>query len=274
MILLSAAREFRYPIIAECISPDVFQDSTLREIEKLKIWEGKRQRNLCELFKIEEANKGSKSDHMVITICGDLRKVRRIGQRMSTGELFIDGDVGMHLGEEMISGRISVRGNVEGWAGAMMKGGTIEIWGNAGDYLGAPCRGSHDGLRGGKIVVHGNAGVEAGAHMKKGLINILGSAGQFAGFRMHGGTIRVQKDCEGRAGACMADGRIIIEGILDSLLPTFTIDNVKAQVKIQDKEAVEGPFYVFIGDLAERGNGKLYISKEKNPHLSYCERFI
>jgi formylmethanofuran dehydrogenase subunit C len=193
---------------------------------------------------------------------------------MGSGEIIINGDVGMHLGEEMKDGRITVHGNVGGWAGAMMKGGTIEIHGNAGDYLGAPYRGSSEGMRGGKIIVHGNAGVEAGAHLRKGTMKICGSTGQFVGFRMCGGTVYVQKDCEGRAGACMTDGKIIVGGSLESLLPTFTIDNVKAKVKIEDEEAVEGPFYVFLGDLAENGNGKLYVSKQKNPHLSYCERFL
>lgn len=274
MINLYPVKEFRFPIIAECISPDVFQDNNREKIEKLKVWEGNKQRNLGELFKIEEVKTESPLDSTVITVCGDLSKVRRVGASMRSGEIIINGDVGMHLGEEMRGGRITVHGNVGGWAGATMKGGTIEIHGNAGDYLGAPYRGSSEGIRGGKIIVHENAGVEAGAHMRKGTIKIYGSTGQFVGFRMRGGTICVNKDCEGRAGACMTDGKIIIGGHLESLLPTFTIDNVKAKVKIEDEETVEGPFYVFLGDLAENGNGKLYVSKEKNPHLSYCERFL
>jgi formylmethanofuran dehydrogenase subunit C len=167
-----------------------------------------------------------------------------------------------------------VHGNVGGWAGSMMKGGTIEIHGNAGDYLGAPYRGSSEGVHGGKIIVHGNVGSEAGAYMKKGIIKIYGNVGQFVGLRMHKGTIYVQKDCAGRAGACMTDGTIIIGGFMESVLPTFTIDGVKKKAKIEEGEVVEMPFYLFLGDLTEKGMGKLYVAKEKNPHLSHFEKLL
>jgi len=156
----------------------------------------------------------------------------------------------------------------------MMKGGSIVIHGDAGDYMGAPYRGSTEGLRGGKITVYGNVGNEVGAHMRKGIIKIYGNAGQFVGLRMHDGTIYVQKDSEGRAGACMTDGKIVIGGFLESVLPTFTIDSVKEKVKIEEGEAVKGPFYLFLGDVTENGKGKLYVSKEKNLHLSIYEKFL
>jgi hypothetical protein len=57
-------------------------------------------------------------------------------------------------------------------------------------------------------------------------------------------------------------------------MPTFTIDNVKPKVKIDDTESATGPFYVFLGDLAEKGTGKLFVSKANNPHLSMYERFL
>jgi formylmethanofuran dehydrogenase subunit C len=174
----------------------------------------------------------------------------------------------------MRGGRITIHGDSGGWAGSMMKGGTIEIHGNASDYLGAPYRGSNEGLRGGKIIVFGNVGNEAGAHMKKGTIKVYGNAGQFLGFRMRDGTIYVQKDCGDRAGACMVNGKIVIGGFMESVLPTFTIDSIKQKVKIEENETVEGPFYLFLGDLSESSNGKLYVSKEKNPHLSHYERFL
>lgn len=72
----------------------------------------------------------------------------------------------------------------------------------------------------------------------------------------------------------MVDGKIVVGGFLESILPTFTIDSVKAKVKIEEGETVEGPLYVFLGDLAEEGNGKLYVSKEKNLHLSSHEKFL
>jgi len=274
MIILYPKKEFTQPVIAECINPDVFQDKKLEEIALLRVWEGNKQRKLDELFKVEENKAENQPEGASITVHGDLSKVRKIGACMKSGEITINGDVGMHLGEEMKGGKITVHGNAGGWIGSMMKGGTIEIHGNAGDYLGAPYRGSSEGMHGGKIVVHGSVGNEAGAHMRKGIIKIYGNAGQFAGFRIRDGTIYIQKDSEGRAGACMKNGKIVVGGFLESVLPTFTIDSVKEKVKIEEEETAKGPFYLFLGDLTEDGNGKLYVSKEKNPHLSYYEKLL
>ncbi|MEM3090872.1 MAG: formylmethanofuran dehydrogenase subunit C, partial [Candidatus Bathyarchaeia archaeon] len=209
LVNLYPLKEFKLPMVAECINPDIFQGKKLKEIEGLKVWEGNKQKRLREIFKVEAVKDEGSSETTVISIHGNVSRVRRIGAGMKSGEIIVKGDAGMHLGEEMRGGKITVYGNVLGWAGSMMKGGTIEIHGNAGDYLGAPYRGSTEGMKGGKIIVYGEVGNEAGAHMRKGLIKIYGNAGQFVGFRMHGGTIYVQKDCKGRAGACMTDGTVI-----------------------------------------------------------------
>jgi hypothetical protein len=41
-----------------------------------------------------------------------------------------------------------------------------------------------------------------------------------------------------------------------------------------DGEKLAGPFYLFIGDIAEEGEGKLYISKASNTHLKFYENLI
>ncbi|MGB9714370.1 MAG: formylmethanofuran dehydrogenase subunit C [Candidatus Bathyarchaeales archaeon] len=274
MISLYPKRQFKFPVIAECINPNVFAEKKPEEIAELKVWEGNKQKTIGELFKIEETQKANPSESEAITIKGDLSKVKKIGASMKSGEITIYGNVGMHLGEEMKGGKITVHGNVGGWAGSMMKGGTIEIHGNAGSYLGAPYRGSTEGIHGGKIIVHGNVGNDVGNHMRKGIIKIYGNAGQFVGFRMHKGTIYVQGNCGDRAGACMKDGTVIVGGFIESVMPTFTIDSLKKRVKVEEGEVVETPFYLFLGDLTENGRGKLYVSKEKNPHLSHYERFL
>jgi len=274
MINLQPAKAFRFPIIAECINPDVFHGKTPEEIMELKIWEGNKQKKLGGIFKVEEIKTENSSENEAITIKGDVSKVRRIGAGMKSGEITVYGNVGMHLGVEMKGGKIVVYGNVDGWAGSMMKDGIIEIHGNAGAYLGAPYRGSNEGMHGGKIIVHGAVGNEAGAHMRNGIIKIYGTAGQFLGLRMHDGTIYVQKDSAGRAGACMTGGKIIIKGFLESVLPTFTIDSIKERVKIEEGEIAVSPFYLFLGDLAEHGEGKLYVSKERNTHLSHYEKLL
>ncbi|MGB9959905.1 MAG: formylmethanofuran dehydrogenase subunit C [Candidatus Bathyarchaeales archaeon] len=274
MITLSPLKEFKYPIMADCINPEIFQGKTLKEIAQLEVWEGNKKRKLGDLFKIEESANPAAAAETVITLNGDLSKVRMIGTGMASGEIVINGDVGMHLGEEMTGGKITVYGNAGGWAGSMMKGGVIEIHGNAGDYLGAPYRGKNEGMKGGKIIVHGNVGRETGAHMRKGLIKIYGNAGQFTGFRMHDGLIYVQKNCEGRAGACMVDGTVVVGGAIESVLPSFTFEGIKKKVKIEEGEVVETPFYLFLGDLAENGKGKLYVSKANNPQLNHYKKLL
>jgi formylmethanofuran dehydrogenase subunit C len=274
LIKLQPIGAFRLPVIAECINPDIFQDKKANEIGDLKAWEGNKQKKLADLFRIEFSHDAQPTGSVEIVVEGDVNKVRRIGFKMKGGTITITGNVGMHLGEEMTGGKIVVHGNADAWAGSMMKGGTIEIHGNAGDYLAAPYRGSTKGMHGGRIVVDGNVGSEAGACMKKGLIRIKGDAGQFVGLRMHDGTIFVQGDCDERAGACMTDGKIIVGGKLQSVLPTFTVESIRPKVKIEENETAQGPFYLFLGDLAECGKGKLYVSKQKNPQLSSRERFL
>lgn len=263
---------FKVPVDAENISPDVFDEKSANEIAMLQVWEGNRRRNLNELFKIEHKTDGA-SEKTTIQISGDISKVRRIGAKMSMGRIIIEGDVGMHLGEEMKGGVITVTGNAGSWAGGMMKGGTIEIKGDAGDYVGAAYRGSTKGMSGGTIIVYGNAGNEVGCFMRNGLIKVYGNVGQFAGIHMGKGTIFVQGDSEGRAGAQMRKGKIVVCGNIPSILPTFTVESIKPKVKI-DEEKVTGPFYMFVGDLAEGGEGKLYVSQKQNQHLSFYEKYL
>ena len=130
-----------------------------------------------------------------ITINGDVSEVRKIGAGMKTGEIVINGNVGMHLGEKMAGGKITVNGDAGGWAGASMKKGLIEIHGNAGDYLASPYRGSTEGMKGGKIVVDGNVGSDSGAYLRGGLIKIKGKQRwPILGFHMSDGTIHVEKN--------------------------------------------------------------------------------
>jgi len=270
MITLTPFRQFQFPVIAECINPDVFKGKSLDEIEALEVWEGNKKKKLADLFKIEEDNAEAPN----ITINGDVEEVRRIGLGMKNGEIIVNGNAGMHLGEKMSGGKITVQGDAGGWAGSEMKGGIIEIKGNAGDYLASPYRGSSVGIRKGKIIVHGNAGSDVAVFMKGGVIKIHGNAGPFLGFRMTDGVVHIEKNVGNRVGACMIGGKIVVSGFLEEVLPTFTIDSVKPKVKVEEGDTANGPFYVFLGDLAENGNGKLFISKGNNPHLSQYEKFL
>jgi len=263
---------FKAPVEADYLSPDSFAGKTLGEISKLPMWEGNKQRTIGELFEIE-GEPTAKPEEQSIHLHGDVSRVRRIGSGMSAGEIMVFGDAGLHTGEEMKGGKITVGGNADSWLGAMMKDGTIEVKGNAGDYVGAAYRGSVKGMRGGTIIIHGNAGNELGCFMRKGLIKIYGSTAQFAGVHMRNGTIFITGSSSGRVGAEMTGGKVIVNGRLNEVLPTFLIDSLKPKVKV-DGEEITGPFYMFIGDTVEEGEGKLYVSKAANPHLKFYEQFL
>ena len=270
MIVLTPLKKFVFPVYAECINPDVFQGKDKAEIAELLVYEGNKQKKLSDIFKIEE----DPAETPNITINGDVNEVRRIGMGMKNGEILVNGNVGMHLGEKMTGGKITVNGDAGGWTGGGMKKGLIEIHGNAGDYLASPYRGSTEGMKGGKIVVDGNVGSDSGMYMRGGLIKIKGNAGQFLGFHMSDGVIHVEKNPATRVGANMVGGKIVVCGFSEEVLPTFTIDAVKPKVKIDDTESAAGPFYVFLGDLAEHGKGKIFVSKASNPHLKTYEKFL
>jgi formylmethanofuran dehydrogenase subunit C len=271
MIVLTPLKEFRFPVQAESISPDVFQGKSAAEIAELPVYEGNKPRKLRDLFKIVEKN----DDASTILINGDVSEVRRIGQGMKAGEIVINGNAGMHLGEKMAGGKITVNGNAGQWTGSSMKNGLIEVHGNASDYLASPYRGSTEGMRGGKIIVDGDVGSDSGCYMRGGLIKIKGSGtGQFLGFHMSDGTIHVEKNASTRVGTNMTGGKIVVSGKVEEMMPTFTIDSVKPKVKIDDTESTKGPFYVFLGDLAEKGKGKIFVSKAYNPDLKIYEKYL
>lgn len=270
MIILIPLRQFKYPVYAEKISPDIFEGKSLAEISQLPVFEGNKPKKLSDLFKIEQVN----SEDPKIIINGDVSQVRRIGSSMKKGEIIINGNAGMHLGEKMAGGKITVNGNVGQWAGSVMKNGLIEIHGHAGDYLASPYRGVSEGMKGGKIIVDGNVGSDSGCFVRGGLIKIKGNAGPFLGFHISNGTIYVEKNAGPRLGANMVGGKIVVGGLVEDMMPTFTIDSSKPKVKIDDTESVQGPFYVFIGDLAENGVGKLFVSKTNNPQLKTYEKYL
>lgn len=227
---------------------------------------------LGELFMID-GERIEKKEDLVIRILGDLRKVRRIGFKMSSGKIVIEGDAGNHLGEEMSGGVITVNGSAGSWTGSMMRDGMIEVHGNAGDYVGSAYRGSVEGMKGGVIIIDGNAGNELGCFMRGGLIKVNGSVEQFAGMHMRQGTIFIRGNSEGRLGAEMIKGKIVVSGSVPSILPTFSVDSISKRTRV-DGEEVMGPFYTFMGDLAENGEGRLFISQASNPHLKAFDKFI
>ena len=271
-ILITPKYRFKVPIEAECITPDNLSNLSLNEILDLEVFEGNRKRRMGDLFDVKTGVYTS-PEGFTIRMVGDFSRVRYVGAGMTLGRIIIVGVAGMHLGEGMKGGSIHVQGDAGSWVGSMMHGGRIEIFGDVGDYTGSAYRGSNRGMSGGEIIIHGNASNETGCYMRDGLIKIDGSVGQFTGMHMHGGTIMVGGETEGRDGAEMVKGKIVIMGRVPSVLPSFRIEKVRPRVKVGN-ERVEGPFYMFSGDLAENGNGRLYISKTNNPHLKHFEKYL
>jgi formylmethanofuran dehydrogenase subunit C len=269
MITLTALRVFDVPIQAPCITPENFAGKSVAEISKLPLTEGVRNLTIADLFKVEETNDGTPN----ITINGDCSKVKRVGQGMKTGEITVNGNIGMHTGEKMAGGKITVNGNSGGWTGSEMKKGTIEIHGDAGDYTASPYRGHDLGMKGGVITVDGHGGTDVGCYNQGGIIKIKGNAGRFLGFHQSDGAIYVEKDCDVRTGALMHGGKIVVAGKLE-ILPSFTIDSVKPKVKVDDTLNVPGPFYVFLGDLSEKGTGKIFANKAANPAFKFYEKYL
>ncbi len=270
MITLTPKRKFDVPVQAACINPDVFKGKTVAEITNMPVTEGNRNLKLGDLFEIQQDNLEAPD----ITINGDAGKVKRIGQAMKTGEIVVNGDCGMHTGEKMAGGKITVNGNLGGWSGNDMKGGLIEVHGDAGDYLASPYRGTATGMKGGLIVVDGKVGSDVGCYLHGGVLKIKGGAGKFLGYHMSDGAILVDKECDNRAGALMTGGKIVITGTIQEVMPGFTIDSVKPKVKVDDTTNVAGPFYVFLGDLAEHGTGKIFVNKANNPQLKFYEKYL
>ncbi|MCW4030687.1 MAG: formylmethanofuran dehydrogenase subunit C [Candidatus Bathyarchaeota archaeon] len=269
MITLTPLRSFDVPIQAPCITPESFAGKSVAEIAKMPLTEGNRNLTLGDLFKIEESPEATPN----ITLNGDFSKVKRVGQCMTSGEIVVNGNIGMHTGEKMAGGKITVNGNAGGWTGSEMKKGTIEVHGDAGDYTASPYRGNDLGMKGGLITVDGNVGTDVGCYLKGGIIKVKGSAGRFLGYHMSDGAIYIEKEADVRAGACMTGGKIVIAGKME-ILPSFTIDSVKPKVKVDAETNVAGPFYVFLGDLSEHGTGKVFVSKASNPHMKFYEKYL
>ncbi len=248
-VTLKPKKEIRISVEAENISPDKFAGKNEKEIQSIEVWIGNRKTTIGELFSVRVDGTGAAADTKIV-MEGDFSRVKRIGEGMTAGLMMIKGNVDMHLGAKMSGGKISVTGNVDSWAGREMKGGELIIEGNAGYYLGAGYRGETCGMRGGKITLMGSALDFLGEHMCGGEIVVKGNAGILAGISNNGGKIVIEGNTS-RPGSEMAKGTIIINGIVEEMMPVF---------KPEGTEAVDGVTYrKFSGDVIVNGKGVLYV---------------
>ncbi|MHA1884148.1 MAG: formylmethanofuran dehydrogenase subunit C [Promethearchaeota archaeon] len=269
-----------FPVEADVISPDNFSGKTAAEIKNLEVYHGNEAKALGDFFGVS-GKTGDIADTKIV-IDGDVSNVKRIGEKMTGGEIVINSSVGMHVGNNMSGGKIIVYGNADDWAGAMLNGGGLEITGNAGNYVGAAYRGFWKGMQNGIIKVHGRIGDEAltwvnGSKPAKRFPTLIcGSAGSFLGIHSHGGTIIVEGDCDRCTGADLVRGTIVVKGKVSRRLPSFKKVGEVKEIELMNGDKITGKFIEYSGDhsvaknhskidkktgeISNSSNGRLFIS--------------
>jgi|Deesub1362B_J571_1020462.scaffolds.fasta_scaffold00058_50 formylmethanofuran dehydrogenase subunit C len=225
----------------ETLRPEEIEDMTLNEVRSLPLKVGNSEISLSEIFEVEE------NDEEELILMGDLSRTRNLGLKMRRGRIIVEGRVGMHIGCQMKGGEILIRGNVDSWCGCEMGGGRIVIEGSAGDYIGSGYRGSERGMRGGEILINGSAGDFIGEFMSGGVIEIKGDVGVHAGSNMIGGEIKI-------GGVATIPGGGMREGIMK-------IEKIKEMLPSFKYEFEEDGYFVFSGDYAVNGKGRIYVRR-------------
>ncbi len=217
MLKLTCRTASKIPLEVEGIQPELVEGLSIASIAKLPVQHGNRTEPLGEHFVVEEDR------HRIadIRFAGDTSHVKRIGERMARGTIFVENSVGMHCGAYMTGGSIIVDMNAGDWLGAEMKGGTIEVRGNVGNHAGAAYRGSRKGMSGGTILIHGNTGDELGLLMRRGLIAVGGSGGAYCGASMIAGTIALMGPPDSHGAAVDSYCRDVRASVFPSQDQTF-----------------------------------------------------
>jgi formylmethanofuran dehydrogenase subunit C len=261
-IKLTLKKKPKFPLEAETITPDKFSGKSVADIKKLIVYHGNEEKIIGDFFHVSGG--GGEVNDTKIIIDGDLSNVKRIGEKMTAGEIVINGNVGMHVGNNMSGGKILVNGNADDWAGAMLKGGELEITGDAGHYVGAAYRGFWKGMENGLIKVHGKIGNEAltwvnGSKPAKRFPTLIcGSAGSFLGIHSHGGTIIVEGDCDRCIGADQIRGTIVVKGKISRILPSYKKIGEVKEIELMNGEKVKGKFTEYSGDHSvEKNHSKI-----------------
>jgi len=278
-VKLKLKKRPKFPLEAENITPDKFAGKPAAEIMKLTIYHGNEEKKIRDFFDVS-GNGGEVNDTKII-IDGDLSNVKRIGEKMTGGEIIINSNVGMHVGNNMSGGKILVNGNADDWAGAMLKGGELEITGNAGHYVGAAYRGFWKGMENGIIKVKGKIGNEAlswanGSKPSKRFPKLIcGGAGSFLGVHSHGGTIIVEGDCDRCIGADQVRGTIIVKGKISRILPSYKKLGQVKEIELMNGEIIEGKFTEYSGDHSvEKNHSKIDKKTGKISNSSNGRLFV
>lgn len=248
------------------LGPDLLAGKTKADVESIELACGNRRLRVKDLFDVG----GGDATHVVIR--GGSDRLERIGARMRSGTLSVEGDCGAYAGLGLRGGQLVIAGNAGVFAASGMRGGLVEIRGNAADFLGAALPGDKQGMRGGTVVVHGNAGDRCGDRMRRGLMLIKGNCGAYCGSRMLAGTILVQERVGELPGFALRRGTLLLASV-PALPATFqdSGEHWLLFLTLLDKQLARagGPFASFLpvparvrrycGDLAVGGAGEILV---------------
>jgi formylmethanofuran dehydrogenase subunit C len=232
---------------AYMITPDAFAGKSAESIAALEIYEGKKKSTLGDYFEIA-GEAGATAAETRIVVNGNPRRVKRIGQKMSAGEILIEGNADMYTGGWMKGGTLHVTGNVDAFSGMAMEGGELLVDGDAGNYLGAAYRGDWRGMKGGLIRVKGSTGNDIGTAINGGTIIVEGNAFIHVSTHGNGGTVIIKGDVEARVGGQMVKGDIYVLGSIKYMLPGYKLVESGVEKEVDGETAI---FDHYIGDLGE-----------------------
>jgi formylmethanofuran dehydrogenase subunit C len=245
--------------------PQNLAGKTVPEIERIELQMTRMRVTVGDVFRIREG------DPEKIVIEGGTERFDRVGMRMGSGAIRVEGKVGVQVGRLMSGGQLTVRGDAGPFAGSGMKGGTLDIEGDAGERLAGPLSGETVGMSGGLVHVRGDVGARAGDRLRRGFILIEGSAGAYAGSRMIAGTLVIGGEASDLPGYLMGRGTIFLGRGATLLSPSFgdcgEHDLVAARLLanyIADTSANLAtlfcrPLRRLAGDLAALGKGEILL---------------
>ncbi|ABE51287.1 formylmethanofuran dehydrogenase subunit C [Methanococcoides burtonii] len=266
-VILTVNTEIGLKIEADVITPDTFAGKNKSEIEALLVWQGPKQFPISAFFDVE-GDAGASAEDTSIVIKGDSARVKRIGEKMTVGNITVEGSVSMHVGSQMVGGEILVKGDADSWAGMEMVGGLIHIEGNANDHVGCAYRGKWIGMSGGRIVIDGDANNNLGGGISGGEIIVGGNVGHYTGIRQNGGLIAVKGNAIRAVAAEMTAGTMVVNGTIERFSPGFEYVTNESDLKFDDIEC-PGEFMKFLGDnaITKRPKGTLYVNQAANLDL-------
>lgn len=264
-----------FPVDMSPLSSNLLTGQTTKDINALKLWSGRRQVPVGELFVVS----GEDPSHLIIRNACPL--LDRIGAGMSEGAIEVEGDAGAYLGQGMRGGRIHARGNCGEFCASGLAGGFVQIDGNVDDYLGAAITGERQGMRGGMVLIKGNAGDRVGDRMRRGTILIEGSAGDYCCARMIAGSVAVLGEIGHSIGYCMRRGTLLLASEPARFPTTFADAGAHnlgyLMLWARSLRGLDSPFahldparqrvHRHVGDLACGGYGELLVWVRDLPRM-------